>query len=169
MTGRLNSLVWENAAYLDQIHAFLLNTPQEWYVEMRPPFARGGIGKHIRHVLEFYQLVLGAENGVVDYDSRKRESILEEDPEHAASRALELKSVLRDFSDREDEPVTLVYSDEHDSQRISSTIGRELMFLTSHTVHHMAIIRMIYELLGGNVPDTFGVAPSTLRYEESGG
>lgn len=169
MSGELNRLVSENVAYLDQIQAFLVNTSREWYVEMRPPFARGGLGKHLRHVLEFYQLVLDAENGIVDYDSRKRETVLEEDPKQAASRTAELKTAIEKFLDREDEPLTLVYSDEEGVQRFGSTLGRELMFLTSHTVHHMAIIRMIHELLGGTVPDSFGVAPSTLRYEKSAG
>jgi len=46
-----------------------------------------------------------------------------------------------------------------------STIQRELQFLSSHTVHHFAIVAMILKIQGFETPDTFGVAPSTLKYE----
>ena len=169
MPEQLDRLISENVVYLEQIHELLIETSREWYVEMRPPFARGSIGKHVRHVLEFYQLVLNANAGVVDYDSRERDERLEQDPERAASFTTELKHSIQRRAGSQDESLVLVYSDGESSQEIGSTFGRELMFLTSHTVHHMAIIRMIYELLGGSVPDSFGVAPSTLRHEKAAG
>jgi hypothetical protein len=47
---------------------------------------------------------------------------------------------------------------------LSSTIGRELQSLSSHTVHHFALIAMSLRAMGIPVEEDFGVAPSTLRY-----
>ncbi len=169
MRGRLDRLVLENAAYLDQLHAFVRDTTRDAYSEARPPFARGGIGKHVRHVLEFYDILLCAHDRIVDYDIRSREAALETDPRKAAERTIELKQKLHDLHGDEDGSLTVVSTDEHGTLRVASTLERELVFLASHTVHHMAIIRMIGELLGRAVPDSFGVAPSTLRHEARAG
>ncbi len=169
MRGRLDRLVLENAAYLDQLHAFVRDTAVDAYREARPPFARGGIGKHVRHVLEFYHILLCAQDRIVDYDTRCREAEIETDPRKAAERAIELKQMLHDLHDRANETLTVVSTDEHGTLRVASTLERELVFLASHTVHHMAIIRMIGELLGRAVADRFGVAPSTLQHEARAG
>ena len=49
----------------------------------------------------------------------------------------------------------------------ASTGRRELQFLLSHSVHHYAIIAMICGQHEIEVPEGFGVAPSTLKYRES--
>src|SRR5262249_17850022 len=47
-----------------------------------------------------------------------------------------------------------------------STLGRELAFVVSHTIHHGAIIASTVRMLGGEVPRHFGVAPSTIAWLE---
>ena len=45
-----------------------------------PPYLRP-VGVHLRHVIEHYEALLyPAEAGVVDYDSRPRDALLEQDP-----------------------------------------------------------------------------------------
>jgi len=44
-----------------------------------------------------------------------------------------------------------------------STLGRELAFVNSHTIHHQALIAVLLELSGVQVPDHLGLAPSTPR------
>ncbi len=46
-----------------------------------------------------------------------------------------------------------------------STVGRELQFLVSHTVHHFAIIAVMHSSQGIELPPDFGIAPSTLKYQ----
>ncbi|MEP0552783.1 MAG: hypothetical protein ABJE29_00430, partial [Balneola sp.] len=46
-----------------------------------------------------------------------------------------------------------------------SSIRRELQFLVSHTVHHYALIGLILKTMDVEVPEDFGVAPSTLKHE----
>jgi hypothetical protein len=45
-----------------------------------------------------------------------------------------------------------------------SSIGRELQFLLSHTIHHYALIALALRLQGYEPSAEFGVAPSTLQY-----
>ena len=44
-----------------------------------------------------------------------------------------------------------------------STLGRELAFVDSHTIHHQALIAVLLELADVPVPDDLGLAPSTPR------
>jgi hypothetical protein len=48
-----------------------------------------------------------------------------------------------------------------------SSVGRELQMLSSHAVHHFALIGFILGLLGVTLPPNFGVAPSTLHHRET--
>lgn len=43
-------------------------------------------------------------------------------------------------------------------------MARELAFLTSQTIHHMAIIGLLAEQQGIPLAEDFGVHPSTLRH-----
>src|SRR5262249_43081278 len=49
---------------------------------------------------------------------------------------------------------------------LMSSVTRELMALSSHTIHHFALIAMTLRAHGVVVNPDFGVAPSTLRYRE---
>ena len=47
-----------------------------------------------------------------------------------------------------------------------SSVARELQFLVSHTVHHYAVIAAMLRPQGIEPGVDFGVAPSTLKYEQ---
>jgi uncharacterized damage-inducible protein DinB len=44
-----------------------------------------------------------------------------------------------------------------------TTRRRELAFVISHTVHHQALIAVLVALAGGEIPEAFGLAPTTPR------
>jgi hypothetical protein len=48
-----------------------------------------------------------------------------------------------------------------------SSISRELQVLSSHTIHHFALIAMTLRMHGVELDAEFGMAPSTLRYLSS--
>jgi hypothetical protein len=50
---------------------------------------------------------------------------------------------------------------------LMSSVGRELQTLSSHTIHHFALIGMTLLAHGVAVDPDFGMAPSTLRYKQS--
>ncbi|TVR58744.1 MAG: hypothetical protein EA426_09180 [Spirochaetaceae bacterium] len=164
----------ENRALLIQLDRVLAGIPAKTYTAAEGAFRRGGVGKHVRHVLEFYQSVLNEFPEVIDYDSRTRESEIEENPSAARERIRRLVSRIADLRTRienrsHDSIAKLLrFSSERPLGTVPTSVGRELVFLSSHTVHHLALIRFILESQGYELPDEFGVAPSTLRYEKKG-
>jgi hypothetical protein len=50
------------------------------YTQPLTVFSGSSVGQHVRHTVEFFQcFILGLENGVVDYDARKRDFLIEND------------------------------------------------------------------------------------------
>jgi hypothetical protein len=127
----------------------------------------GTVGSHFRHCLDFYVSFLrGLETGEVDYDSRDRTPQWETSPERALAaiarivqdlEALQAPDVLRPLQVRGDGP-------QDEEGWSGSTIGRELQYLLSHTIHHYALIGSILRARGFELGPDFGVAPSTLRH-----
>lgn len=152
----------------------LLNTvSDELYTKNNGPYNKSGIGRHFRHIIEHYfSLIDSNYTGIVDYDARERKLRLEND------RAYMINSLFTVISSLEkvlEQPEVLtnkiqVRSNEGIGQENSplseSNILRELQFLISHTVHHYALIGLILETLGFKPDESFGVAPSTLKYEQ---
>jgi uncharacterized damage-inducible protein DinB len=142
-------------------------TAREHRFEAEPD---ASVGAHVRHILEHYQSLLdGARGGRVDYDARPRQPLLEEDRGAAADFARRLRGRLAGLTDLDraldvaDRPLPQA------PVRVSpSSLGRELQFVLSHTVHHQALIRMRLQVLRGAdaCPDGFGVAPSTLHHRD---
>ncbi|MCH4562424.1 hypothetical protein MKP05_04650 [Halomonas sp. EGI 63088] len=98
-------------------------------------------------------------------EHRQRDTSLEQSPLRAAQRLAWIESRLQGLKR---EPVhdalQLAYPAGGSTLDLGSSLGRELAFLTSHTIHHMAIIGLLAESLGIGLPEEFGVHPSTLRH-----
>jgi len=47
---------------------------------------------------------------------------------------------------------------------IDSSLQRELTYLHSHTVHHIAQISLALRVMGIKIDDQMGIAPATLTY-----
>jgi uncharacterized damage-inducible protein DinB len=162
----------DNVTLLRQLHSVLEGLAQAQYTYQSAATLGGSVGAHLRHVLEFYQTFLcGYAEGIINYDNRAREHSLETCLKTALGR---LQIILVHLeSDTHDEtqlhlPVRVLENatDEPDHWT-HSTVGRELTFLLSHTVHHQALIALILRHLGLSLPESFGIAPSTLRYRAS--
>ena len=52
-----------------------------------------------------------------------------------------------------------------DTPAQTSTVGRELTFLYSHTTHHHSLIALIMRLMDKQVAEDIGYAPSTLKHQ----
>lgn len=123
-------------------------------------------GAQFRHILDHYAaLFVGICEGRVNYDARRRDRAIEHDPSVAAAEAQHWINALGQLDVRDGERRLLVHSDSGGGPdcadwRESST-GRELQFLTSHTVHHYALIKLLLEWHGVSLDRDFGMAPST--------
>lgn len=132
----------------------------------------GTVGGHIRHCLDHFERLLeGISTGNVDYDCRERGGPSELEPEAAAQRILLISRLLEQSEGSLDEEKEILVKldcggDEAHWKR--STVGRELQFLVSHMVHHFAIIGIMCQSVGKELPENFGLAPSTIRHQLAG-
>lgn len=131
---------------------------------------RGSIGTHFRHCLDFASNFLnGLRFSKIDYSQRERNTEVETDREQAILHLAFIIRELQAITNFDLEKSVMVKIEE-----ISSVMGRpewawssglrELEFLQSHTIHHFALIAYKLQTLGIEVEDSFGVAPSTLKY-----
>jgi len=125
----------------------------------------GSIGAHVRHCLDHVAaLECGVVTGHICYDRRERNTVVEHDPRLGRSRLRRASARLSQYGDSLlDRSVALVtqIADDGRSIRIASTVGRELAFVISHTIHHSALIAVLLEQSEHEVPLRLGLAPST--------
>ena len=105
--------------------------------------------------------------GGFDYDRRRRDVRLESCKQLALAEIQQTIDVLTHLEDG----AVRVHSEVSPSDKVvvevHSTIKRELLFVTSHAVHHFALIALLLRLQGVVVPDSFGVAPATLTHQRT--
>lgn len=162
-------LVDENIYPLSQLNDLLLLMPCTLYQQL---FDTQSVGKHVRHVLEHYQTLLAGlkdsvQKNTIDYEQRDRQAALEKEPSVAAQAIDRLQAELQALSHQPtDTPIMLNYpiGPPGNSLTLNSSLGRELSFLTSHTVHHMALIRLLCDSMNMPLSSDFGVHPSTRRF-----
>jgi hypothetical protein len=132
---------------------------------------RDPIGSHIRHLIEHYETLIYSTSFAIDYDARQRDEVLEESPSEAIRRLDALRQKLQNWTSRDiDQPITVHSLGGHSGETIfinHSSVGRELCFLNSHAVHHLAVLKPICQKLGIAIDEYFGFAPSTIAYLES--
>jgi hypothetical protein len=157
-----------NISALMQANKIVSELDNRTYVQPAPGANGLRIGAHLRHVIEFYECFLqGIRDGLIDYDARRRDSVIETDRLAAIAR---LREIARDLHELASEVsfnrCCLVRAEDagFDEEPVSSTAGRELQALFSHTTHHFALIAIALHAIGIPFDPGFGVAPSTLRY-----
>ncbi len=121
----------------------------------------GSIGTHVRHVLEYVQILIQADlQQPIDYSKRKRDQKIENNRNHALDVIEKLKSGVY----KEDRLVSI----QEDEETLSSSYLREVLYMHEHIVHHCAILRVELETLKDyQVDPCFGFAKSTLKHLES--
>lgn len=168
---KLHTVLAGNIELLEQADGVLRQLPAGAYVAAHPGVCATGIGGMVRHLLDFYGCFLaGYEDGRVDYDARRRDLALEREVPVARDRIREVIAELQRLSSADGGRPLLVRAEDvgpGESQWAPSSIGRELTFLLSHTVHHHALIAAMLHRAGVQAPDGFGVALSTLAHEQS--
>jgi uncharacterized damage-inducible protein DinB len=150
---------------LDELMRLVLTLSVEAYCA-RTSRVSGSVGEHVRHVLDHVSaLVSAGPSAVLSYDHRTRGTNLETEPGVAVREIMRLNAALERWGDGAlDAPVavTALMSTDGTSVNGWSTLGRELAFVMSHTVHHQAIVALLLEQQGSAMlDDRFGYAPST--------
>jgi len=129
----------------------------------------GSIGAHLRHNVNFVDAVIdGAVSGSIDHSNRSRDRRIETDRSTASAKLRSLIDALIKVPMNVAELISITSELDPSVQHLS-TLGRELEFVISHTIHHFALIKE--RLAGKNIDldPRFGVAPSTLEYWKASG
>jgi len=167
-TPRQSALITTNIRWLRQALRLLERLDDSVYSSTAPGLAPHRVGAHLRHILEFYQCFLdGLGSSHIDYDSRRRDQSIEHS-RHTASIAI--RSIIHALVTRaEQERIVWVRMEDAEASGVGdsfmeSSVSRELQVLSSHTVHHFALIGMTLRAHGVQIDPDFGMALSTLRY-----
>jgi len=128
------------------------------------------VGAHFRHILEFIEIFLfDVESSTIDYDNRKRNELIETNRDEAISLIKKLIKTLNNIpANNKDLTILETISQANNAftkVKVSSTFERELLFLASHTIHHLGIIKILCEINGIKTNEDFGKAASTISYE----
>lgn len=130
----------------------------------------GSIGKHMRHIIEFYDILKeGSEIGEVNYDTRARNIQIESELELAKERLSSILSWLEKLSVNKNLSVYFRFNMENDdAKQVRSNLMRELAYNLEHAIHHMALMRIALDqqFPHVNIDSNFGLAYSTIRYNK---
>jgi hypothetical protein len=152
--------------------------------KMTCPIVKASLGQHIRHSMDHIEAaVLSAlDDDVLDihYDLRTRGGSDEYDWDEASKRLQRVADHLEHLASRTevdtilDRPVKACFLLSGDSEQeypLTSTVSRELGFAVHHSIHHMAMVRIIAtcdhvgKLDETVLPSDFGRAPSTVNFD----
>jgi hypothetical protein len=134
------------------------------------------VGPHVRHILEHYQALIlhldSPDSPSVDYDARDRDRVVQSQPEATKARLRAVGARLDALATQPglvlEMPIqTCLKTGEAGDMELTvpSTLGRELLFLSSHTVHHFALLGHYCKAAGVEMGADFGKAPATVAFE----
>ncbi len=156
------------AQILGQLKVLVADLGNEAYAKPLSVLSNNTIGKHVRHICEFFDCMLQAlSTEIIDYDNRTRNVLLETDTTYTVKRLDELIRAIQGIT--ENRPLEIVFSyAENETAVINTLLYREMAYNIEHAIHHMAIIKIAItqEFAYIQVPTHFGVAYSTIQYQQ---
>lgn len=167
----VDPLIGDNVRTLLEAVAVLDGLPEAEYAA--PSRLGSTLGAHFRHVLDHYLCLLeGLDSGLVHYEGRQRDGLVETDRGVALNLARGLSQRLADLS-----PTTLrrplsvrcmagELADQLHGDH-PSTPSRELHFVLLHAIHHYSVLAIEMKARGYAVNPEFGVAPATIAWRRT--
>lgn len=162
----MNTLSYQTMLTFQQLRNLLLQITDEDYGNQHDCFFGGSIGKHTRHILEFY-LQLFEANDTLNYDLRKRTPALEASIQAALDVLDQMARIVS--TQCEDKPLQLDADILSDGLPAATSLKRELFYAYEHMVHHLALIRVgAYSAFPQlSFPADFGVAYATQKHHQA--
>lgn len=155
-------IIEQNRRQLDLLKSILIQVTKEHYQQKKAWPGQPSVGKHVRHVLDHYQqLWLATESGRLDYRLRLRDEGAQTNPAIALQWIERLETWLQclEHADLEYQLHYLFAEGE-----TYSSLHRELDFVASHCVHHLALIHALLDACGYSLPQAAGIHSSTQEY-----
>jgi len=157
-----NPILDENLTLLGQIQDILSTVSESDYLTEHRELGIAPIGKHVRHILDFYECLLrDLDAREINYDNRERVVQVERSRTFALGTTDRIRSQLSHIDKQLIVKVASLISENGSTVVTSSTLMRELAFLAGHTTHHLAIVAIIIRLNGKSPDPALGVSVST--------
>ena len=164
----MSQLTQASSAILDQLINAIEQLRESEFTKSSETLGGSSIGQHLRHTLEFFIcLEQGYDKGIINYDKRAHDKMIETDKEIA----LLAIDRIRQFILKQAEDKSLILEVGYDLRNdvnvsVTTNYFRELTYNIEHAVHHMAIMKIGIREVAPHVTlsHDFGVAASTLRY-----
>ncbi|WP_350290556.1 DinB family protein [uncultured Croceitalea sp.] len=149
---------------IEQFKNILSQISQECYVSPCGELSEATIGQHTRHIIELYQcLIAGYDTNQVCYDKRERNKNIEESIPFAITQL----EAIQEGLEKPNKELKVSYELGEDEVSLNSNYFREVMYNLEHAIHHHALIKVGIKAMTTIVlPDSFGVAPSTIQYRK---
>lgn len=147
---------------IEQFKQILSQIPDDCYTRPCTILSGATIGQHTRHIIELYQCLLqGYDLAEISYDKRKRDKQIEQEVNFACQQLVQIQFTL----EQPNKSLRVSYELNGDEESFDSNYFREVMYNLEHTIHHQALIKVaINQFTNLILPESFGVAPSTLQY-----
>jgi hypothetical protein len=162
-----------HASYLERALELIESIDEPLYTRTSRLLPGGTVGKHLRHCLDLYDCFLGGlPDGEIDYTLRERDPEAEIRIESGLRRLRKTIRRMEGLNARADRILLVkgegAFEEGPDAGFSLSSVGRELDFILSHTIHHFALIGVLLRSGGAEIPSDLETAPSTRRHRERG-
>jgi hypothetical protein len=149
---------------LNELVDLLNQLSEEEYSESCFELSGASIGEHTRHIVEMFQcLNRNYDSGIVNYDKRERNVLIQTNANFAVQMILDIKNSIT----RGNKNLELQQMIDGTAIRIQSNYHRELLYNLEHCIHHQALIKVaILKFENVTVDENFGVARSTIEYRK---
>ena len=158
---------------LQQANTYLASVSEQQYTQVISPTFMSSAGAHMRHILDhYYSVINGFPEGLIDYDKRSRGGLIESCPK-AAQKSIEeisafLAALTTEILQTKVKLSTEISVVDKQVAIVDTTLGREVIFVGSHAVHHLATIKHIAQAQKLDVEGSLGIAPATATFLRTG-
>lgn len=156
---------------IEQGKQYLHSISDLQYREIVKPHFTSTPGAHVRHILDHYYALMKQQTGVINYNIRQRFSSLEKSRFDALQAFEKIADWLGTLTTEDLQSkvsvITEISVSEQENFTTESTLERELIFVSSHAVHHYAILKIMASLQGIALDAGLGLAPATATFERN--
>lgn len=166
---KINPLIESIKLTLQELNEVLNQATDEQFSRSLAIFSGSSVGMHARHVVEFYQCLLtqNDDNQAINYDKRQRDMLLQTRIDYFVFTVSQIINSLEKLDETAFNTPLSIESESVGDTPIKSSLARELHYNLEHTIHHAALIKIGLLSINSHweIPPTFGIAPSTIRYQ----
>ena len=155
---------------LDQLAHLVHHIEEGDYTKPSEALSKSTIGQHLRHTLEFFICFQnGYDAGVVNYDKRAHDKLIETDKFIALGVIQKVSDFVSSLNENKSLKLEVGYDlSNEEFVTVQTNSLRELVYNIEHAVHHMAIMKIGIREVASYIklPSDFGIAASTIRHKE---